>query len=270
MHVRVFRMHPDIEQGGPEIFRNDVTDQATASSRSSLIGEVRVSIFDMRETWDEIWRSDKYKDPQSRWEKVSYKIALFQKLGANLSELRAVGDIGCGAGYFAKCLLHIMKGSILAMDISPVSIDLANQLNNDPDIDYEVGDALLPWPVRQPLNAVFLVGLIEHVRRPEAVIRHAYDSLIPGGELYICSSHKRSVFHLEKWVLETFKRWRLGYQKDYETRELIDLLAGQGFNVKHHCASGCIRRRSLLSVVDRFLSQTLGWGRYIFLIAERK
>ena len=101
------------------------------------------------------------------------------------------------------------------------------------------------------------------------MLKNAYDSLKPGGELFICSSSKLSVFHLEKWFLERLKRWRLGYQKDYETHELIQLLASHGFNIKRQYVAGCIRRRSLLSRLDRFLSRTIGWGRYIFLIAER-
>jgi len=223
----------------------------------------------MDNTWNDIWRSDKYKSPQSRREKVSYKIELFQRLGANLSELKNVGDIGCGAGYFAKRLLSVVKGNIIGIDISHVAIGMARSFNNDPCIDYQIKDAVLSWQVPERLDAVFLVGLIEHVRRPEAVIKNAYDSLRAGGRLFLCSSNKHSVFHLEKCLLEAFNRWRLGYQKDYELCELTLLLSRQGFCIKRHYISGCIREGNMLSAFDRFLSRTIGWGRYIFVIAER-
>jgi SAM-dependent methyltransferase len=257
-------------------FRDFPTSQETASvlkgqgrcCQPSCMRDSR-SVFDTRETWNEIWRGDKYRNSQSRWAKVSYKLELFQEWGANLGRLQKVADIGCGAGYFAKRLRSIMGGNILAIDISPVAIEMAERLNSDHGIAYSVGDAAMPWQVPVGLDAVFLIGLLEHVGRPDAVLKHAYDSLKPGGELFIVSSHKLSVFHLEKRLLETFGHWRLGYQKDYNSHELIQLLASQGFNVKRRRISGCIRGGSLLSTFDRFLSHTTGWGRYVFLIAER-
>ena len=218
--------------------------------------------------WDEVWTGDKYQNPQNRREKVSYKIELFQELGADLRRLKTVADVGCGAGYFAKCLRSVISGNVIAIDKSSVAIEKAKRLNQDQSIDYQLGDAILPWPVPERLDAVYLIGLIEHVAERDEVLKHAYQSLKPGGELYICSSSKLSVFHFEKWLLEKLKRWRLGYQKDYRRRELIELLTAQGFKIKHHHVSGCIRRQSMLSGLDRLLSR-VGWGRYIFVIAER-
>jgi SAM-dependent methyltransferase len=223
----------------------------------------------MNYIWDQVWAGKKYQNPRSRREKVSYKIELFRELGGDLRRLGVVADVGCGAGYFAKRLRSVMSGNVIALDKSPVAIEKAKRLNSDQGIDYHLGDAVLPWPIRERLDGVFLIGVIEHITEGEAVLKNAYDSLKPGGELFICSSSKLSVFHLEKWFLERLKRWRLGYQKDYETNELIQLLTSHGFNIKRHYVAGCIRRRSLLSRLDRFLSRTMGWGRYIFLIAER-
>ncbi|MCP4119656.1 MAG: class I SAM-dependent methyltransferase [Desulfobacteraceae bacterium] len=220
--------------------------------------------------WNDIWRSDKYSNPHSRYEKASYKINLFQQLGANLNEVERIGDWGCGGGYFAKTLSAFEKGDILAMDISPVAINIAKNKNNNPRIEFRVADAILSWKYQEYFDAIFLVGLIEHIEKPESVLENAYNALKTGGKMFICSSNKHSVFHLEKCILELCGRWRLGYQKDFRLNELLKFLTEYQFNIKRYHVSGCIRKANLLSLIDRFLSRVMGWGRYIFIIAEKE
>ena len=107
--------------------------------------------------------------------------------------LGVVADVGCGAGYFAKRLRSVMSGNVIALDKSPVAIEKAKRLNSDQGIDYHLGDAVLPWPVHERLDAVFLIGVIEHITEGEAVLKNAYDSLKPGGDcLFVRQASCRS------------------------------------------------------------------------------
>lgn len=223
----------------------------------------------MREVWRKVWRTQKYANPKERRAIANFKIQCFQTVSNNRKSFTRVVDAGCGGGYFSNALLQTGIAKIEAFDFTPEALAIALRENASPSIIFSEADVTSPWPITEGVEAVYLVGVIEHVKNAKSVLSNAHHVLSPRGFLFLCSSNRNSLYHLQKTVLEFLGIWRLGYQQDYTFRELQGLVSDSGFKVISGSIFGCAQQRSILGFFDRLLYRVFGLGRYIVLIAER-
>jgi ubiquinone/menaquinone biosynthesis C-methylase UbiE len=82
---------------------------------------------------------DGYERLMGRW---SRRLAPLLINFAGISEGKHVLDVGCGTGSLAFTLAQNPNlGNITAIDFSPIYIEYAKRLNNDPRVRFQVGDA---------------------------------------------------------------------------------------------------------------------------------
>ena len=96
-----------------------------------------------------------------------------------------VADIGCGGGILAESLDE-RGGKVIAIDLSDEGIAAAkrHQQKSGSAVDYRVQSTtglLEEINAGEPLDAVFCMEMLEHVEKPEQIIRECAEMLKPGG-----------------------------------------------------------------------------------------
>jgi len=82
---------------------------------------------------------DAYELQMGRW---SRRLAPLLIDFAGISRANRVLDVGCGTGSLSVCLARSPDiGSVRGIDLSPAYIEYAKRGNDDPRLDFEVGDA---------------------------------------------------------------------------------------------------------------------------------
>lgn len=123
--------------------------------------------------------------------------------GRNLLEFQELGYEVCG------------------FDIMQESVDHVRSRGID---DVRVHDLQQPWPVEAAsLKAVVLLDVLEHIKDPVKVLRHAGEALEPGGAIVV-------TVPAYPWL---FGRWdeQLGHFRRYTVREFRRQAAEAGFRV---------------------------------------
>jgi 2-polyprenyl-6-hydroxyphenyl methylase / 3-demethylubiquinone-9 3-methyltransferase len=89
-------------------------------------------------------------------------------------------DVGCGAGFMCNALAE--KGlAIHGVDISPDSLRVARRFDSTGRVNYQVGDAYhLPFNDGS-MDVVISLDFLEHVERPQEVIKECSRVLRSGG-----------------------------------------------------------------------------------------
>ncbi len=102
---------------------------------------------------------------------------------------KTVLDIGCGAG--GKTMFYASKGvkEIVGMDIVPYYKEeaeaLAKELGFSDVFRFVAGDAAESGFPDNSFDTIVMNDAMEHVERPEAVLREVYRILKPGGRLFV-------------------------------------------------------------------------------------
>lgn len=102
---------------------------------------------------------------------------------------KTVLDIGCGAG--GKTMFYASKGvkEIVGMDIVPYYKDeaeaLAKELGFTDVFRFVAGDAAESGFPDGTFDTIIMNDAMEHVERPEAVLREVHRILKPGGKLFV-------------------------------------------------------------------------------------
>ncbi|MGF1603872.1 MAG: class I SAM-dependent methyltransferase [Thermosynechococcaceae cyanobacterium] len=109
----------------------------------------------------------------------------------------SVLELGCGVGAVLGILGQTYPSLKLAgIDLQPTQIDYARQYLSTLDltsVDLQVGDASqLPWP-DESFDQVCTTWFLEHVPRPEPVLKEALRVLKPGGKLSLTEPDYMSI-----------------------------------------------------------------------------
>lgn len=147
------------------------------------------------DTFDEIAREYEGKDPATMPMRIYSEVfTLFEILGD--IEGASVLELACSDGYFSRHLSEWGAGKVVAIDISPEMIALAEARHPGPHprIEYLVRDAR-HMGVLGTFDVVFTPYLLDHAHtRAELVqmCRTAYENLAPGGCFVALSNHPDS------------------------------------------------------------------------------
>ncbi len=140
------------------------------------------------------WNDDmvrKYHGEGTLFESKNFLLRLVELLRlktivnmAKISEDDSVLDLGCGEGY---CLTMLPKAKkIVGVDISRVALKRAKELIDERGIDARVqfGDAQ-NLKMDEKFDKILCSEMLEHVPKPEKVMKNVYSLLNPKGLLVV-------------------------------------------------------------------------------------
>jgi trans-aconitate 2-methyltransferase len=118
---------------------------------------------------------DRLADPQEEWGKEIIE-------GLELKGDETVLDAGCGTGRATKLLAErLPQGRVIGVDASPSMIEVARDALGD-EVELIVSD-LLQLELPEPVDAVFSNATFHWIHDHDALYRHLYGLMRPGGRL---------------------------------------------------------------------------------------
>lgn len=152
--------------------------------------EIDNSIYDQ---YGERWYSA-YDDPVAllRAENRAKFPWILNKLRTLCDHKGAILDVGCGGGFLSNELAR-QGYSVTGVDVSPESLKVAEAHDVTRTVKYEVADAFeLPYPDAS-FDALTAMDFLEHVDRPELVIKEFSRVLKPGGLFFFHTFNRNPV-----------------------------------------------------------------------------
>ena len=111
--------------------------------------------------------------------------------GTDIHSGQTVLEVGCGTGFFTLPLAHLLgeQGSLLAMDILPMSVEIVTrkvQMANLKNVRVTQGDALKTKLAAESLDAVLIFGVIPAPMLPmEQLLSEMHRILKLGGTMAV-------------------------------------------------------------------------------------
>ncbi len=150
-----------------------------------------------------------------------------------LSPTEAVLDLGCGTGNLTAAVLGRLSptGRILAVDLSPKMVAVAQGKLPDPRVDWLVGDAAHLPSAAETFDRAFCYSVWPHFEDPAAVVRELRRVLRPGAWFHVWHTISR------QRVNEIHASAHPSVQPDVlrPANETAALLQEQGFTVRDLC-----------------------------------
>lgn len=125
----------------------------------------------------------------------------------HIADPRRIADLGCGPGNSTAALRRRWpEALVVGVDNSPEMIHKARQAQ--PDSVWLVGDAA-SWRSEEPLDLVFSNAMLHWLPHHDAVCRHLFELLAPGGALAVqVPAHYDSPLHREIQEVSLHPAWR--------------------------------------------------------------
>jgi 2-polyprenyl-3-methyl-5-hydroxy-6-metoxy-1,4-benzoquinol methylase len=138
-------------------------------------------------------------------------LAVYEWIAEDVAGLEVV-DMACGEGYGTEVLARRAR-TVTGVDANPEAFEHARAKYEQPGVTF-VRDLVETY--REPCDAVIFLQTIEHVERPEEVLRHFRDMLPPGGTAYVSTPNVLTLapegaeksdnpWHLKEYRAEEFR-----------------------------------------------------------------
>jgi trans-aconitate methyltransferase len=179
--------------------------------------------------WDARW--GEYADSAEQNPAQAYRRRLIRRFLRVGDRPARIVDIGSGQGDLARELRDDHpKAEILGLEVSQAGIDIAR--SKVPDATFIRRDLLEPSDPESARRAWGTHGVcsevLEHVDRPDLLLRHALAYLAPGARIVVTvPGGPRSAFDVH-----------IGHRKHYRRDEVRKLLQGEGLVVDSVVAAG--------------------------------
>jgi 2-polyprenyl-3-methyl-5-hydroxy-6-metoxy-1,4-benzoquinol methylase len=193
---------------------------------------------------------------------------LLELLGVRIGR---VLDLGCGSGRLAASL-SIRATMVIAVDISPAMIMLAQAAAHPRNVQYCVMDATRAALKPASFDTVISLGMFEYMADPSPFLRAIVGLLKPGG-MFVFTSHNRVPLPIRAWLfaearLKSAIRWRSrnrpGTPRDqffhtveHRSSEMRSLLEKHGFVATDQRGFHFPLSVELFSIADRIPAKTL-------------
>jgi trans-aconitate methyltransferase len=179
--------------------------------------------------WDAHW--GEYADSAEQNPAQGYRRRLIRRFLRVGDQPARIVDIGSGQGDLARELRDDSPtAEILGVEVSQAGIDISR--SKVPDATFIRRDLLEPSDLDGALRAWGTHGVcsevLEHVDRPDLLLRHALAYLAPGARIVVTvPGGPRSAFDVH-----------IGHRRHYRREDLRSLLQGEGLVVDSVVAAG--------------------------------
>lgn len=148
-------------------------------------------------------------------------------------------EVGCGAGYGAVYLEGRYK-SYLGIDYAAELIGYAEEVNKRPGAEFEVRDVESLTGERQ-FDVIFMIGVLHHLDKPEAVMRQLLGILKPGGWLVANEPQRGNpVIGAARAVRKKVDKAYSEDQREYSSAELVTMYENTGYSEVKAFAQGLL------------------------------
>lgn len=221
-----------------------------------------------RFVWNRIWTADRYANVEERSRRAQARIGLF-----DLSDLKHIEilDLGCGSGELIGSLAREKGASriCVGVDRSIAALKRAQETNARRYIKYICADANCTPFASERFDAVFLFGLIEHVKDHQAVLAEVHRVMRSGGQIFLSSSNAASALQIMNRFLAALGRYPYGFQRNWTLKSLRRELE-RYFKIQRMFVSHADADMRNVRFIDRVLSRLFPrWGRYICFVATK-
>lgn len=234
----------------------------------------------MTHYWNCVWSNSRYADSQTRRLRAEGKLRILMQMGLTFSRSDQVLDIGCGDGAFARLVAEESGATVIGIDASANAILRARVNNNHPKVTYLRSTECKNLPImasrpefKSGFDKITILGVIEHLPNASEMLNQASAALKPNGLLAIVTSHRWSLFTMERLARQAIHAWPYGYQREDTQKSLLNLLR-EHYQITvplRIVSSGTQCPDRLITRMDQRLSNLApGIGRYIFAIAQNR
>lgn len=146
-------------------------------------------------------------------------------------------DVGCGSGVVASFLAG-SGATVVGIDANPQAVAFAARTFSSAKLRFEVGLVDERFRPGSPVDKVYCIEVIEHVRSEQALrmLRSFHRVLRPGGKVFLTTPNYASLWPLIEWAVDVFGKAppMRGAQhvEKYTGRRLTRLCREAGFEVE--------------------------------------
>jgi SAM-dependent methyltransferase len=134
-------------------------------------------------------------------------------------------EIGSGHGQYSRRMAPLVRDLIVS-DIDPAAIErIRIELASIANVRYLVMDGLDPERLRQTVDNIVLINVLEHIEDDAHALRQCRDNLADGGSVIVFSPAFPLLFSRMDEAAGHFRR--------YTRSGLIALVRAAGFDVRH-------------------------------------
>lgn len=156
-------------------------------------------------------------------------------------------DVGCGGGLLSNELAK-QGYRVTGIDLSPESLRVAKKYDATRNVHYEVADAYhLPF-ADGCFDAVTSMDFLEHVERPEDVIKECSRVLKPNGLFFFHTFNRNPLSHL---VIIKFLEWFI--KNTPKNMHVIDLFI-KPKEMQEYCRQEGLEMKSMIGLRPEFTS----------------
>ncbi|MGN1091871.1 MAG: class I SAM-dependent methyltransferase [Alphaproteobacteria bacterium] len=186
-------------------------------------------------------------------------------------------ETGCGNGVFLKTFQDAFSpNETVGLDFSSEAIHIGKHLFEN-DITFVQSDvAKMPFEDNH-FSTTISLGLIEHFDNPFIPLEETLRVLNKDGILILMTPNKYSFGVIERKIKQLFGKWNFGYQKEYSTQELEDLLKKKNMKIFHSSVQQRIKSNHetksmfFVRIIDNILSKfSKKYGFYSWVIAIKE
>ena len=182
---------------------------------------------EMNYVWEEIWKSDVYKNPNERASRAIMRLQRIKMALTPLTDLGRVIELGCGDGSFAFALTKdggLFLNQYLGLDRSSTAIARAVAQVADKRCKFDLVNIETLQLPQVSADTILMLGVLEHLEEPDRALRTIREACAPDGRVIFTTSNSLSMMYVNRRIREWAKRWPYGFQKNYTPSEFAQQL----------------------------------------------
>ncbi len=205
-----------------------------------------------KKSFDESYKNLSITDPSLSFSVTDKKI--YNELVCLVKNSGSIIDLGCGHGGSLRIFRKLNEKSLLTgIDFSDVVLEYAKKvMKNDRRLVLMNGDLNQFNLEKEKYDLVYCSQVLEHLSKPQRLLKQIYRSLTSGGSVVLCTVYKKKwswYFYKNRFNERCLTNDHINEYKNVD--DLLNQLRKAGFDNYHY--STVLFRFPLIDPVIRFI-----------------